>query len=243
MPEQAAGRPDAAVAGAAQGQQLTSKLNWLRAGVMGANDGIVSTAGVVVGVAGAAVTQHVLLVTGAASLVAGALSMAVGEYVSVCSQRDSERAEIERERLELAEDPGHELRELSGLIEAQGIGAVLAHQVAEELTRNNALAAHTRLELGIDPRALANPWSAALASMVSYVSGAVVPFAGAVLAPRDIAVPVIAAAVTVALAVTGALSASLGHAPRWPAALRSVAGGIVAMGVTYAVGALIGSSH
>jgi vacuolar iron transporter family protein len=224
------------------GQQLASKLNWLRAGVMGANDGIVSTAGMVVGVAGAAVNHNVLLLSGIASLVAGAISMGVGEYVSVCSQRDSERSEIEHERNELAAHPRYGLRQLTGLIQAQGIDATLAQQVAEQLTEKDAVTAHTRLELGIDPSALANPWTAAAASMLSYVCGGVLPFAAAVLPPRDLAVPVTAAAVIVGLAITGAVAARLGHAPKLPATLRTVAGGVLAMAVAYAVGALIGAA-
>jgi VIT1/CCC1 family predicted Fe2+/Mn2+ transporter len=230
---------DAASPDPAPGPQLANKLNWLRAGVMGANDGIVSTAGLVVGVAGAAVDHQVLLVSGAASLVAGAISMAVGEYVSVCSQRDSERAELEHERSELAADPEYGLRQLTGLIEAQGIAPALARQVAAQLTQRDALSAHARLELGIDPGALANPWSAAFASMLSFVSGGLIPFAAIVLSQRALAVPITAAAVTLALGITGALSAHLGRAPKLRASIRTVAGGIVAMAVTYGVGALI----
>jgi VIT1/CCC1 family predicted Fe2+/Mn2+ transporter len=233
--------PAAAPAGAdtAQGRELARRLNWLRAGVMGANDGIVSTAGLVAGVAGAAGSHQVLLLSGAAALVAGAMSMAAGEYVSVWSQRDSERAEIENERRELAADPVHGLRQLTGLIEAQGIDQALARQVAEQLTRHDALTAHARLELSIDPKALANPWSAAFASMISFVIGGIVPFLAIVLSPRDLAVPITTLAVTIALAATGALSAYLGRAPLARAALRTVLGGILAMAVTYGVGALI----
>lgn len=226
-------------ADAPQSRNLASRLNWLRAGVMGANDGIVSTAGIVAGVAGAAASHEVLLLSGAAALVAGAMSMAAGEYVSVWSQRDSERAELEKERRELATDPVNELRELSALIEAQGIDPVLAQQVADQLTRRDALSAHAQLELSIDPRALANPWSAAFASMVSFVAGGIVPFLAIVLSPHELVIPVTGLAVTIALAATGALSAHLGGAPLARAAVRTVLGGILAMAVTYGVGALI----
>lgn len=223
---------------AAQGPELASKLNWLRAGVMGANDGIVSTAGMVVGVAGAAASHQVLLISGAASVAAGAISMAVGEYVSVSSQKDSERAEIEHERKELAADPHYGLVQLTQLIEAQGLESGLARKVAEHLTENDALAAHARLELGIDPQALVNPWTAALASMLAFVAGGLVPFLAVVLSPRELAVPLTACAVVVALVITGAVSAWLGHAPMLRAVLRTALGGVLAMAVTYAVGAL-----
>jgi vacuolar iron transporter family protein len=228
-----------AIADAPQARNLAGRLNWLRAGVMGANDGIVSTAGIVAGVAGAAATHEVLLLSGAAALVAGAMSMAAGEYVSVWSQRDSERAELDKERRELAADPVNELRELTALIEAQGVDRMLARQVADQLTQRDALSAHARLELSIDPHALANPWSAAFASMVSFVAGGIVPFLAILLSPRELALPVTGVAVTIALAATGALSAHLGRAPLIRAAVRTVLGGILAMAVTYGVGALI----
>ena len=224
----------------AQGGQIATRLNWLRAGVMGANDGIVSTAGMVVGVAGAAVSSSALLAAGVAAVVAGAISMAVGEYVSVSSQRDSQRAELENEARELASDPAYGLNQLTGLIEAQGIDRGLAHRVAVQLTERDALAAHARLELGIDPDELTNPWHAAWASMVAFVVGAAIPLAAILLTPRSIAVGVTAAAVVIALTVTGSVSAHLGGAPKLPAVLRVVTGGLGAMAVTYTVGWLIG---
>jgi VIT1/CCC1 family predicted Fe2+/Mn2+ transporter len=229
--------------GGMQGSRLASKLNWLRAAVLGANDGIVSTAGLVAGVAGATVNHQVLLLSGAASVVAGAISMAVGEYVSVSSQLDSERAELEHERTQLSADPGFGLRQLTGLIEAQGIDEKLARQVAEQLTANNALTAHARLELNIDPHALASPWNAALASMLAFAIGGSIPFAAIVFSPPQLAVEFTAVAVAVALAITGAWSARLGHASCLRAALRTVIGGILAMAVTYGVGALIGANY
>jgi VIT1/CCC1 family predicted Fe2+/Mn2+ transporter len=194
----------------------------------------------VVGVAGAAVSDQAVLVSGVAAVVAGAASMAVGEYVSVSTQRDSERAEIERERRQLAADPAHGLDQLTGLVAAQGVDRKLARQVAVQLTQGDPLTAHARLELGIDPTELTDPWSAAFASMLSFVIGGVIPFAAIVLSPRPIAVPATALAVVIALASTGTLSAHLGGAPKTRAVLRTVGGGVLAMGIAYAVGALIG---
>ncbi len=224
----------------AQRSEIASRLNWLRAGVMGANDGIVSTAGMVVGVAGAAVSDNALLASGVAAVVAGALSMAVGEYVSVSSQRDSQRAELEHESRQLAADPEYGLEQLTRLIGARGVDQKLAHQVAVQLTERDALAAHARLELGIDPDELSNPWQAGLASMAAFVIGGLIPLATILLSPRTIAVPVTAAATVAALAITGSISAHLGRAPKLRAAVRTTGGGILAMAITYAIGSLVG---
>jgi VIT1/CCC1 family predicted Fe2+/Mn2+ transporter len=224
-----------------QAARIASRLNWLRAGVMGANDGIVSTAGMVVGVASAAVTNEILLVSGIAALIAGAVSMAVGEYVSVSSQRDSERAELENEKRELAADPAQGLDELTGLVQAQGIDRDLARRVAVQLTARDPLTAHARLELGIDPRKLAKPFHAGLASMLAFTAGGLIPFTAILLSPRDAAVPVTAVAVVIALAITGTVSAHLGRAPKLRAALRTTGGGLLAMAITAAVGSLIGT--
>ena len=231
------GRP---IVDEAQGSELASRLNWLRAGVMGANDGIVSTAGMVVGVASAAVSDTALLASGVAALVAGALSMAVGEYVSVSSQRDSQRAELENERKQLARNPEHGLEQLTRLIEAEGVDRKLAGQVAVQLSKRDALAAHARLELGIDPDGLTNPWHAGFASMIAFVVGGLIPLAAILLSPRASAVLVTAVAVIVALAITGSVSAHLGRAPKLPAAARTMGGGILAMAITYAIGSLVG---
>lgn len=161
----------AEVSGERQSARIASRMNWLRAGVMGANDGIVSTAGVVVGVVGASVSSGALLATGIAAVVAGAISMAVGEYVSVSSQRDSQTAELATERTQLRTDPEEELNQLTRLIQAQGIEIDLARRVAAQLTEKDALTAHARLELGIDPDELVSPWRAAWASMVAFVLG------------------------------------------------------------------------
>ena len=220
---------------------IASKLNWLRAGVLGANDGIVSTAALIYGVAGAAAPHQTILLAGGAAVVAGALSMAVGEYVSVSSQRDLEAAELAQERAELAADPAHELEELTGLLEARGIDRNLAAQAAAELTEKDALAAHARVELGIDPNALTNPWAAAFASMVAFTVGGMVPLSAVLLAPPAIAVFVAGAAVLVALALSGWISSVLGGAPRLPAIVRTVGGGLLAMAITYGVGRLAGT--
>jgi VIT1/CCC1 family predicted Fe2+/Mn2+ transporter len=223
-----------------QNGRIASKLNWLRAGVMGANDGIVSTAGMVTGVAGAAVSHEGVLIAGAAAVAAGAMSMAVGEYVSVSSQRDSERAEIERVRAELAARPADELEELAELVQSHGVDPDLARKVAIQLTKRDAVAAHARLELGIDPTELSNPWQAGIASMLAFVVGGLIPLLAILLATRDLLVPTTATAVVLALAITGTVSAHLGNASKLRAVLRTVGGGIAAMAITYGIGSLIG---
>src|SRR3954469_16401013 len=161
--------------------ELSQRLNWLRAGVLGANDGVVSTAGLVVGVAGATDSRSALLTAGLAGLLAGSLSMAAGEYVSVSTQRDSEQAALALEREELATTPQAELDELTGLLQDRGISPELAREVAEQLTARDALGAHARVELGIDPDELVNPWHAAWASFVSFTAGALLPLLAIVL--------------------------------------------------------------
>ncbi|MER5356292.1 VIT family protein [Kitasatospora sp. NPDC002551] len=221
---------------------LGGRLNWLRAGVLGANDGVVSTAGLVVGVAGARSTASELLTAGLAGLLAGSLSMAAGEYVSVSTQRDSERAALAQERHELATAPEAELDELTGLLTAKGLTPQLARQVALELTAHDPLTAHAEVELGIDPKELANPWHAAWASFAAFTVGAMLPLLAIVLPPASARVPVTVFAVLVALAVCGWGSARLGNAPARPAVLRNVAGGALAMAITYAAGSLLHAS-
>jgi len=221
---------------------MATRLNWLRAAVLGANDGIVSTAGLVVGVAGASSSRTAVLTAGLAGLFAGALAMASGEYVSVSSQRDSERAMLALERRELAETPQAELAELTRIYRAKGLAPGLARHVAERLTEHDAFAAHAEAELGIDPAQLAHPWHAAFASFLSFTVGAVLPLLAITLVPAPARVIVTFAAVLAALTVTGAASAALGKAPRLPAVARNVLGGAVAMGVTYGIGSLIGAS-
>lgn len=219
---------------------LASRLNWLRAGVLGANDGIVSTAGLVVGVAGATAERGPVLVAGVAGLVAGALSMAGGEYVSVSTQRDTERAALVKERWELDHLPEDELEELTQVYRDRGLPADLAREVATALTGRDALAAHAEVELGVDPREQTNPWHAAWASMGAFTVGALLPLLAIVLPPASWRVPVTMVAVTAALALTGAVSGRLGGAPRRPAVVRNVGVGLLTMGVTFATGALVG---
>ncbi|MEE1788249.1 VIT family protein [Streptomyces sp. SP17BM10] len=221
---------------------LGSRLNWLRAGVLGANDGVVSTAGLVVGVAGANATSTELLTAGLAGLLAGSLSMATGEYVSVSTQRDSERAALAVERRELAATPEAELDELTDLYVAKGLTPRLARQVAVELTAHDPLAAHAEAELGIDPEELTNPWHAAWASFTAFTVGAVLPLLAIVLPPADLRVLVTVVAVLTALAACGWGSARLGNAPVRPAVVRNVAGGALAMAITYAAGVLLHAS-
>jgi vacuolar iron transporter family protein len=222
------------------GGGLAARLNWLRAAVLGANDGVVSTAGLVVGVAGATSSATAILTAGLAGLFAGALAMASGEYVSVSSQRDSERALLRLERRELAESAGAELAELAGLYQAKGLAPGLAWQVAEQLTAHDAFAAHAEAELGLDPAQIASPWHAAVASFVSFTAGAILPLLAITLTPGAARVAVTVVAVLAVLAATGVVSAGLGRAPRGPAVLRNVAGGLIAMGITYGIGSLVG---
>jgi VIT1/CCC1 family predicted Fe2+/Mn2+ transporter len=220
---------------------VSSMLNWLRAGVLGANDGIVSTAGLVVGVAGATTDRHTILIAGIAGLVAGALSMGAGEYVSVSTQRDTEQALLAKERRELAEEPEEELAELAYLYEQKGLSSDLAMRVAEELTEHDALRAHAEVELGIDPDDLTSPWHAAIASMVAFTVGALLPLLTITLVSAGARLWVTVGSVVVALAFTGWASARLGGADVRRAVLRNVAGGLVAMVVTYAIGQTVGS--
>ncbi|GAA0276264.1 VIT family protein [Streptomyces polychromogenes] len=224
-----------------QSAAISTRLNWLRAGVLGANDGIISTAGLVVGVAGATTSRAEILTAGVAGLLAGSLSMAVGEYVSVSSQRDSERAALELERRELAEEPEAELAELTELLAARGLSRDVAREAAEQLTERDALRAHARVELGIEPDELANPWHAAFASLIAFTAGALLPLLAIVLPGASGRVPVTVGAVLAALALCGVVSARLGGAPAGRAVLRNVLGGGLAMAVTYAVGTWLGS--
>ncbi len=220
---------------------ISQRLNWLRAAVLGANDGIVSTAGIVVGVAGATTDRTAILVAGVAGLVAGALSMAAGEYVSVSTQRDSERALLRKEERELREEPEEELAELAGLYVDRGLDEQLALEVAKQLTAKDALAAHAEVELGIDPDDLTSPWHAAFASMVSFTVGAILPLLTILLVSQSLRVTVTVVTVALALALTGLTSARLGFAPPGRAVVRNVGGGLFAMVVTYAVGAALGT--
>jgi vacuolar iron transporter family protein len=214
--------------------------NWLRAAVLGANDGIVSTASLVLGVASSGASRTAIVTAGIAGLVAGALSMAAGEYVSVSSQRDAEQADLSLERRELRADPAGELRELSLIYERRGLEPGLASQVAQALTAHDALQAHARDELGLDERRLARPLQAAWASAASFSIGAALPLLTVALAPASARVAVAVLVTLLALTGLGALGASLGGAPLRPATLRVVSWGAIAMAVTAAIGALVG---
>ncbi|KPC63197.1 VIT1/CCC1 transporter family protein [Streptomyces chattanoogensis] len=226
----------------AHGGGLGSRLNWLRAAVLGANDGIVSTAGLVVGVAGATDERSALLTAGLAGLLAGSMSMAAGEYVSVSTQRDSEKAALALEKRELATEPQAELVELTELLEGKGIRRDLAREVAEQLTAHDALRAHAEVELGIDPDELTNPWHAAGASFLAFTAGALLPLLAIVLPPAAHRLWITVAAVLTALALCGWSSARMGAAPAGRAVLRNAGGGALAMGVTYAAGTLLGAT-
>ncbi|WSD18766.1 VIT family protein [Streptomyces phaeochromogenes] len=226
----------------AHGGALGERLNWLRAAVLGANDGIVSTAGLVVGVAGATDARSALLTAGLAGLLAGSMSMAAGEYVSVSTQRDSEKAAIAAERRELRDQPEAELEELTELLEDRGLSRDVALEAAQQLTERDALRAHARVELGIDPDQLANPWHAAWASFLAFTAGALLPLLAMVLPPAAWRLAVTVVSVLAALVLTGWTSARLGAADPRRAMLRNVAGGALAMAVTYGTGALLGAA-
>ncbi|WP_307360400.1 VIT1/CCC1 transporter family protein [Microbacterium murale] len=221
---------------------LGQRLNWLRAGVLGANDGIVSVASLVVGVAGATTDNAALLTAGLAGLVGGAISMALGEYVSVSSQRDSERALIQKEREELRSMPDAELAELAGLYRERGLSDETALKVAEELTAHDALAAHLEVELGIDQEDLVNPWHAALSSAIAFTLGALLPLLAILIPPPEWRVPVTFVAVLIALAVTGAVAAWIGGSPPLRPSIRLVVGGALALAATWLIGTLLGTA-
>ena len=221
-------------------KNTTHKLNWLRAGVLGANDGIVSIAGLVVGVAGATSSPFVIATAGVAGIIAGAISMAAGEYVSVSSSRDSEKALLKIEEYELKTNPEEELDELTCIYEDKGLSRATAKQVAQELTAKDAMRAHFDAELGIDPDNLTNPWHAAFASCASFLCGAIIPLIAVLLPPAAIRVPFAFVAVIIALILTGVISAKVGQANVLKAVIRVVIGGALAMIVTYGIGRLFG---
>ncbi len=223
------------------GEDVGNRLNWLRAGVLGANDGIVSVAGIVMGVAGATSERTPVFVAGVAGLVAGALSMATGEYVSVNAQRDSEQAMLAMEAAELEQMPQTELRELVKLYEGKGLSHETAKKVAQELTEHDALAAHADIEFGIDPEQLTNPWHAAFASMVAFTIGGLLPLLAITLTSVSFRVWATVVTVVIALAAAGVIQARLGFSPVGKAVARNVAGGLLAMVVTYLVGSLVGT--
>ena len=218
------------------------RIGWLRAAVLGANDGIVSTASLVIGVAAASTGREEVLVAGVAGLVAGAMSMAAGEYVSVSSQADTERADLGRERRELAQDPASELTELAKIYVGRGIEPALAKQVAEQLTAHDALAAHARDELGITEQMGARPIQAAVYSAFTFAIGAALPLLTAVVVPASATIAAVAATSLVFLAILGAVAARAGGAPVRAAAVRVTFWGALAMGLTAGVGAVFGAA-
>lgn len=219
----------------------TQRIGWLRAAVLGANDGIVSTASLVVGVAAADSSRSGVLVAGMAGLVAGAMSMAAGEYVSVSSQADTERADLSRERSELDAAPDLELKELQSIYESRGLNAALAREVAVQLTAGDALAAHARDELGISTVHAARPVQAAFASAATFAAGAAVPLLTAVVIPPGSIVPIVSAISLVLLAALGGMAAAVGGASVARGALRVTFWGALAMGITAGIGRLVGA--
>lgn len=218
-----------------------SRIGWLRASVLGANDGIVSTASLIIGVAAAAAKPTDIIVAGAAGLVAGAMSMAAGEYVSVSSQSDTERAELARERRELADDPAAELAELASIYQSRGVDEATAASVARQLMARDAMAAHVRDELGMSASTTAQPVQAALASAASFTVGAAMPLATVVIAPATAAILAVATASLAFLAILGVVGAKAGGAPVWRAALRVTFWGALAMAATAVIGNWVGA--
>ena len=218
-----------------------SRLNRLRAAVLGCNDGVTSTAGLVVGVAGATTSTSALLIAGISGVVAGSLSMGGGEFTSVSAQRDSQEALLAVQRHELETVPDEELDELAHLYVQKGLSTTLASQVAAELTNRDALAAHADIELGIDLDDLVKPWDAAIASSTAFALGGVLPIVAILLPPTGARVPVCFLAVAAALAITGNVAARLGQAPSGRATLRNVVVGMLAMATTYAIGLVVGT--
>jgi VIT1/CCC1 family predicted Fe2+/Mn2+ transporter len=223
-------------------RHASHRVGWLRAAVLGANDGLLSTASLLVGVAAAGVSRSLVLTTGAAALVAGATSMAVGEYSSVSSQRDAEQSDLSTEQEELATRPRSELAELQGIYVRRGLSDELAGAVAEQLTAHDALASHARDELGLDPDELARPVQAAVTSAVSFSIGALVPILCVVLAGRSVRIVTCVVITLAALAALGAVGAELGNASRQRGALRVLIGGAVAMAVTILIGRVVGAN-
>lgn len=218
-----------------------SRIGWLRAAVMGANDGIVSTASLIVGVASADTSRTGVLVAGMAALIAGAMSMAAGEYVSVSSQSDTEKADLARETKELADLPEAELEELASIYEKRGVSRETARDVARQMTAHDALAAHSRDELGISDTTTARPIQAALASALTFTVGAAAPLIVVPFAPADLLIALVGMVSLICLALLGALGARAGGAPLGPSVLRVTFWGVLAMVVTAAVGKAFGA--
>lgn len=218
------------------------RLNWLRAGILGANDGIVSIAALVVGVAAATSDPGPILIAGTAGIIAGSLSMALGEFVSVSSQRDSEASLIKRERQELEEQPEAELQELAELYQQRGLSASTAALVAQELTEHDAVAAHLEAELGINELELTNPWHAAISSALAFLAGSILPMVAIVLGPESIRIPLTFAASLLALGITGGVGAYLGQSPVLRPVFRVMGGGALALVISWGIGTALGVS-
>lgn len=228
--------------GEQQGGSIDSRLNWLRAGVLGANDGIVSVAGTIIGVAGATTNTVAIATAGVAAIVAGAFSMAGGEYVSVSTQRDTQKALLTRERWELENLPEEEMQELADIYVQKGVSVEVAALVARDLMAGDQLRAHADAELGIDPDDLTSPWHAALSSFLAFLIGASIPLLVVFLPIDPVArIVVIVVAVALALILTGFVSAKLGQAPPLRAVLRNLIMGLITMGFTYGVGHIFGA--
>lgn len=222
-------------------KHYADRIGWLRAAVLGANDGLVSTASLIVGVAAASTGRHEVLIAGVAGLVAGAMSMAAGEYVSVSSQSDTEKADLTREKDELETNPEVELEELTGIYEKRGLPPELARQVAEQLSVKDVLAAHARDELGVNNFTEARPVQAALASAGTFVVGAALPLLVALISPSSILIPLVVGSTLVFLAGMGALAAQVGGANKFKGAMRVIFWGALAMLITAGIGALFGT--
>ncbi len=221
---------------------ISGRLNWLRAGVLGANDGIVSTAALLVGVAAATADAGVIVTTAIAGIAAGALSMGVGEYVSVSAQRDAERAQIARERIWQKARPQWELEQLVRLNIETGMSEATARAAATEQMAKDPLAIHAKMHLGIDVEELTNPWTAGLASLVAFTVGGLVPLATMLLSPPEWRIGATFVGVLLALTISGISSARLAHSPYLRALARNVVGGAVAMAITFGIGSLIGTA-
>jgi vacuolar iron transporter family protein len=222
-------------------KHFAGRSSWIRAGVLGANDGLISTSSLIVGVAAANVSRSAILIAGIAGLTAGAFSMAAGEYVSVSSQRDSERADLAIERKELADDPARELEELAEVYRLKGLDAELAYKVAVKLSETDPLKAHARDELGIDETRLANPWQAAIVSALTFTFGAILPVLVVLVASTRSRTPALLVITVAGLVGLGTTGARLGGAPVGRAAIRVVVGGLLALGASIIIGHFSGT--
>jgi VIT1/CCC1 family predicted Fe2+/Mn2+ transporter len=219
-----------------RGNNANNRSSWLMASVLGSNDGIISIAGLVIGVAGATDSKMAVLTAGLAGIVAGALSMAAGEYIAVSTQRDTENALLDEEKIDLKKYPKEEMEDLVSAYESEGLDPKVAMTVAKEMTQANAFAVHADVDLHIDPKHLTNPWMAAFASAGSFIAGAIIPMVAIMLPVEDLTVPVAFVAVIIALTITGVISARISGAKVLKSTMRVVVGGAIAMIITFAIG-------